>query len=73
MRNLIDKLGGRKFILALIIFITGTALALFDRLSYEWVAVASTVLGIYGFANAATHRGYARAQAPWQDDEHRPR
>lgn len=73
MRDIIDKLGGRKFILALVIFITGTMLALFDRLSYEWVAVASTVLGIYGFANAATHRGYARSSNAGRDDEYRPR
>lgn len=69
MKDLLDNLGGRKFMLALVIFVTGTVLAAMSRLTYEWVALASTVLGIYGISNAAVHRGYAAARPQAPDGE----
>lgn len=64
MRDLIEKAGGRKWTLSLVILAVGTAALFLAKLSGgEWVTLALGVGAAYGAANAATHRGYASAKA----------
>lgn len=64
MRELIEKFGGRKWTLSLVILVIGTVALFLAKLSGgEWVTLALGVGAAYGAANAATHRGYASAKA----------
>jgi len=64
VRGLVEKAGGRKWVLSLVILAIGTVALFLTKLSgAEWVTLALGVGAAYGAANAATHRGYARTLA----------
>jgi uncharacterized protein GlcG (DUF336 family) len=64
VRDLIEKAGGRKWVLSLVILAIGTVALFLTKLSgAEWVTLALGVGAAYGAANAATHRGYAKTMA----------
>lgn len=74
MRQLVDKMGGRKWVLTLLGLAVGVALAVASAwttrplLTTELVALIIGLVGVYAGANAATHRGYASAGKVGADD-----
>lgn len=65
MRKWIDRLGGRKWALTLLVLVLATIIDLVTTrgLSASWVQLAIGLVGAYSVSNAITHYGHARGAA----------
>ena len=60
-KNLIEQIGGRKFILAIIVLLIGFALALDGKIDFDqFMKMAVLALGIFSAANAVQKLGNVR-------------
>jgi hypothetical protein len=61
METIFEKLGGRKFVLALVVIVVGTLVQMFGKngLSTEFVGLLVGITGIFGAANAAVSMKHA--------------
>ncbi len=63
-KEVIEALGGRKFIYSVVALIAGMIALAAGKLSgAEWVSLAIGLGGFYGVSNALTHRAHAGTQA----------
>lgn len=49
--SFVRYIGGRKFLLAVLVLLCGTGLAAFDKLTPTWVSLAVACLGAFTAAN----------------------
>jgi hypothetical protein len=62
LRQLIDKAGGRKFILTAYVVLAATGLLVGEYINQEtWKTIVLFALGIYGTANVSQRIGTARS------------
>lgn len=64
MRKALEKVGGRKWVLVMLLVLVGTVALWMDKITgAQWVQLAGILMGAYGVSNAITHVGHARANA----------
>ena len=64
-RSLLDRLGGRKFVLSAMVSVMAFVLALKARLVAEFVTVATVAVGAFAASNAfITGKGTERKDPP---------
>ncbi len=67
MRKALEKVGGRKWVLVMLLVLIGTVALWMDKITgAQWVQLAGILMGAYGVSNAITHVGHARAKVASQ-------
>ncbi len=69
MRDFVDRFGGRKWTLALMVLVLGTGINFFGSLTPQLVNLYLGVLGVFVGGNAAAHLAHSRGNNDVEPDQ----